>query len=437
MRRQGNYPPQGGGGTPLQGEQPQRFLNSGNFAWNMNGAMPAPEPAAAEVRLLDIWMSPHGFIKAAMEADDATATQSMLEGRPMTVVSFTAMDKYRVNGTINAENLVDRTQTWIANPVLGDTIFDHRYSEYKDFGGVKFPTVLHSHQGDPRLNAGHNWKEVRVTTARANVDAPRLTVPDTVREASVPAVPGGVDPIGQRRVANRRRNASQRGRRVQRFRRGRGSALNEARSLAVIAETRRLIPNKPIRYLVNTHHHFDHSGGPEDLCSAERDGGSHQARPRVYDDVVPSPSRRTVEPDILSNEMPVVRGKQSSIIRDGEYAYVISDGARTLDVYPVLGLAHSGSMLMVYLPTEKILINADWYSPPALGAQAPVANASMRSLYQNIQRLNLPVERHVGIDGRLHRTRTSCVSWGEAEQRDLRRGAGDGRTSRRHAGDRD
>jgi len=37
--------------------------------------------------------------------------------------------------------------------------------------------------------------------------------------------------------------------------------LNEDRSLAVIAEVKKLIPNKPIRYLVSTHHHWDHLGG--------------------------------------------------------------------------------------------------------------------------------------------------------------------------------
>src|SRR5262249_12280161 len=37
--------------------------------------------------------------------------------------------------------------------------------------------------------------------------------------------------------------------------------LNEERSTAIIAEARKLVPAKPIRYVINSHHHFDHSGG--------------------------------------------------------------------------------------------------------------------------------------------------------------------------------
>jgi glyoxylase-like metal-dependent hydrolase (beta-lactamase superfamily II) len=36
---------------------------------------------------------------------------------------------------------------------------------------------------------------------------------------------------------------------------------NDERATAVIAEVKRLVPNKPIKYVVNSHHHFDHSGG--------------------------------------------------------------------------------------------------------------------------------------------------------------------------------
>ena len=54
-------------------------------------------------------------------------------------------------------------------------IYDHRYTEYQDFAGVMFPTVLHSHQGDPRIHPGHNWMEIRVTNAQVNVNAAALT----------------------------------------------------------------------------------------------------------------------------------------------------------------------------------------------------------------------------------------------------------------------
>ena len=37
--------------------------------------------------------------------------------------------------------------------------------------------------------------------------------------------------------------------------------LSEARSLAVIEEIVRQIPNKPIRFVINSHQHFDHTGG--------------------------------------------------------------------------------------------------------------------------------------------------------------------------------
>ena len=399
-RRQGNYPPRGGG-APLQGEQRRVFLTSGNYSWNMNGPNPAPQPAAAEVRQLDIWMSPHGFLKAAADASDATAAALMLQGRDLTIVSFTAMDKYRVNGTINEDNLVERVQTWVANPIFGDMIYDHRYTEYQDFEGVMFPTVLHSHQGDPRIHPGHNWMEVRVTNAQVNVNAPALTVPDTVRQALLPAVQVESAELadGVWRIAGGSHHSI-----AVEFRDFVAvveAPQHEARSLAVIAEVRRLTPNQPIRYVVNTHHHFDHAGGLRTYMAQSTTVVTHQGNRDFYCDVFFHPGRRTLEPDILSDRMPWFAGNRIPAFETVNEKYVISDGVRTMDLYPVLGLGHSGTMLVAYLPAERILINADLYSPPAPGAQPPLVNANMRSLYQNIQRLNLDVERHVGVHGQV------------------------------------
>jgi hypothetical protein len=81
--------------------------------------------------------------------------------------------------------------------------------------------------------------------------------------------------------------------------------------------------------------------------------------------------------------------------------YVISDGVRTLDVHPVQGLNHAGTMVVAHLPRERIVVNADLYSPPAQGAPAPMPNANMRALQQTIQRLRLDVAQHVPIHGRV------------------------------------
>jgi glyoxylase-like metal-dependent hydrolase (beta-lactamase superfamily II) len=400
-RRQGNNPPRGGGGTPLQGDQRQVLLTSGRYAWNMNADVAAPQPAAAEVRQIDIWMSPHGFLKAGLEADDATAVSLNLEGRDLTIVSFTAMDKFRVNGTINEDNRVERVQTWIANPVLGDTIYDHRFTEYRDFGGVMFPTVLHTHQGDPAINAGHNLMEIRVTSAQPNVDAPALAVPDNVRQATVPPVAVESTQLanGVWRIAGGTHHSV-----AVEFRDYVAvveAPQSEARSVAVIAEVKRLIPNKPIRYVVNTHHHFDHSGGLRTYVAQSATVVTHQGNRDFYQHVVFHPGTRTMEPDILSSRMPWFGGNRVPTFETVGTKYVISDGVRTLDLYAMQGLDHAAGMLIAYLPTERILINADLYSPPAPGAQAPAANASMRSLAANIRRLNLNVDRHVGIHGQV------------------------------------
>ena len=73
-----------------------------------------------------------------------------------------------------------------------------------------------------------------------------------------------------------------------------------------------------------------------------------------------------------------------------------------MDLYALQGLDHNANMLIAYLPTEKIVVNADLYSPPAPGAQPPATpSASMRTFYRNIQRLKLDVDQHVPIHGRV------------------------------------
>jgi len=412
-RVQGNYPPRGGGGVPVydwpaavNGVWKQAFFTMGTYAWNVDGTTVSVAPRLStsaagltpSIRQLDVWLSPHGFLKAAMEAKDATATALVLEGQPKTIVTFTTPDKYRVNGTITADNLVERVQTWVANAVFGDMVFEHRYTEYKDYNGVKFPTVLHTHQGDPRLNPGHNFQEIHVTSVQVNPSLPPLTVPDSVRQAKPAQVrvtssslaPGiwRIAGEGHHSIAVEFRD----------FVAVVEAPQDEQRSLAVIAEVHRLIPNKTIQYVVNTHHHFDHSGGLRTYVAQGATVVTHAANREFYEQVFFYPSQRTIEPDLLSTRYPWFGANRISQIEGVSNKYVISDGVRTLDVYAMQNVDES-NMLLAYLPAERILINADLYSPPAPGGQPPKLSAGERQLYQNIQRLKLNVDRHAGIHG--------------------------------------
>ena len=409
-RRQGNNTPRGGGGTPLQGDQRQEFNVSGTFAWNVAGTNTNPVPEAAEVRQIEILLTPHGFLKAAMAAPDAKAASFVVAGPSvpgvtqnggrMTVVSFTAMGKYRVQGTINSENLVEFIQTWIANPVFGDMVYEVRATDYKDFGGAKFPTFIHVHQGNPRINAGHNSLEIRFTSVQPNIALPAMTVPDAVRKATVAPVRVEAQKLadGIWLMAGGTHNSV--AVEFRDFVTVIEAPLNEQRSVAVMTEIHKLVPNKPIKYVVNTHHHFDHSGGLRTYVAEGATVITHPGNREFYEDVLLYPAPRTVEPDRMSTFYPLWNNNRVSTYEMVNQKYVISDGTRTVDLYPVQGLNHAATMMMAYFPKEKILVNADLYNAPAAGAAAPTApTASMRTLSQNIQRLKLDVVQHVPIHG--------------------------------------
>src|SRR5579864_6985675 len=194
--RQGKYPLLG---RPPMPEERVTSILSGNYAWDMQGDKPVPLTSLyldgvsyADLRQLDLAITPHGFLKAALAAKDATAITLPIVGasdaglsqygRKVTIVSFT-IGKYRINGTINDRNLVELTDTWFPNPVYGDMDYEMRYTKYKDFDSVEFPTLLHVHQGDPRLNPAHNYYEIKITKVEPNVSVPVEAVPDAVRTA--------------------------------------------------------------------------------------------------------------------------------------------------------------------------------------------------------------------------------------------------------------
>ncbi|MDA1095070.1 MAG: MBL fold metallo-hydrolase [Acidobacteria bacterium] len=375
-------------------------LVRGDYAWSLDAqGAPVPQPAAAELRRLEILLTPWGFIKGAMApgANPTMVTRHEYGGRS-TVISFIAFGKYRINGTINPDGLLERVQTWVPNPVVGDMYYENVYTRYQEVGGVQIPR-FHQHQdyddgaNVPNVSGGdHAFGLETVSDLQANVANAALTVPDAVQSARVPPV----------RVESQRVSDGV-------WLVGGGShhsvavefddhvvvieaPLNEARSLAVIDEVYRLIPDKPIRFIVTTHHHWDHLGGLRAYAHEGATVVTHESNKPYYQEVLRA-GPWLLEPDRMSL-YPPEEWSEGYIFETVNEKYVLADRTRTVELYNVQGLAHVGGMLIAYLPREKIVVQADLYTPTA---QAP--DASARSFQRNLQRLALDVETIVGIHG--------------------------------------
>src|SRR5438093_13219866 len=86
-------------------------------------------------------------MKAEIANNHATRKTETLDGEKFSFVTFALQNKYKIAGYINASNLVERVRTWIDNDVLGDMLVEGVYKDYKDFSGVKFPTMIIEKQG--------------------------------------------------------------------------------------------------------------------------------------------------------------------------------------------------------------------------------------------------------------------------------------------------
>jgi glyoxylase-like metal-dependent hydrolase (beta-lactamase superfamily II) len=167
---------------------------------------------------------------------------------------------------------------------------------------------------------------------------------------------------------------------------------NEARSLAVIAKVKELIPNKPIKYLINTHAHFDHSGGLRTYVDEGAIIVTHQMNRPYYEQVWAAP--HTLNPDRLA------QSKKAAAFETFGEKHVLTDGGRSIEIHQIAGGGHNDAFAMIYLPAEKILIEVDAYTPPAGNAPPPAApNPFSVNLHDNIQRLKLDVKQIAALHG--------------------------------------
>ncbi len=365
---------------PAPVEQRNDQFVSGNTAWNesTSGNAAAEQPAAVEERVAEIWSTPHGFLKAAL-ANNGTS-KPLNDGIE---VSFSVGGKYRYVGTVNAKNQVTEISTWIDNPVLGNTLVETKFIDYKDFGGIQFPSQIVRTQG------GHPVLDINVATAKANPNieikvpqdltkAPAVNVASEKISEGVFYLTGGthhslaIDQTDHITIIE--------------------APLNEERSLAVIAKAKELIPNKPIKYLINTHAHFDHAGGLRTFVDEGASIVTLKANKPYYEKVWAT--AHSIHPDRLEASK-----KAPNFVALTDKC-VLSDEKHPIEIHSIANNGHNDAFVLAYLPNDKVLIEADAYTPLAANAPVPTTvNPYSANLYENIQKLNLNVEKIAALHG--------------------------------------
>ena len=399
-------------------------------AGNFNQAIANTDVSAPWNTTLEFYLTPWGFLKGAAE-NGATASRqgnaTKLTWSPK--VTAASGKAYTINGYVNRDNLVERVETWLGENIMGDMHILATYSGWKDFGGgAMAPSKIVQTRG------GWPFFEVNVTGARANpADLATIAVPPA--RGGGPGGPGGGAPPaggaaragGAPPAGGAQAGAPGAGRGgpggpggppaapamtvtteklgdgIYRLTTGGGSydsiaidfrdyimmleaGGNEARSLAYIAEAKKLIPNKQIRYLMNTHPHSDHTGGLPTYVAEGATIIAHRNSEEFFERALNTP--RTLLTDTLAKSP-----KKARVETVGDKK-VYTDGTHTVEFYHVPGAPHSNGLLVAYFPKEKVLFQGDFSLP---GKPGEPANDHVKALGPVLKKLNLPFERYINV----------------------------------------
>ena len=361
-------------------------LQNGSEATQEQVVLPA-SPWGAQY---DVWLNPFMFLKGAVAANATVESKSVM-GLPYTVVTFMAQNKYKVSGYIDDKNMVYKVETWVDNAVLGDMLVEAIYTDYKDFTGAKVPTTIINKQDgrntlllvvdEVKPNAPVNIQAPQ--PAQAPAAAPAVTVQTQKIANGVYYLTGGSHHSVVVEFADHLAVIE--------------APQNEARSLAVIREIRKSVGRKPIRYIINTHHHFDHSGGLRTYVEEGATVITQDINKAFYERVLSPTAPRTLNPDSLALEKKKIPTLTIETVGDKK---VLMDKARTLELHLIKDSPHNDGILMAYLPAEKILVEVDVYTPPAANAPPATAVSPLTTnLVANIERLKLDVDKILPLHG--------------------------------------
>ena len=351
-----------------------------------NGNLQRMSELEGRSRRAELSMHPIGLLRAALDPASQVLNKRSV-GRFETIDVITTVGEFTLY-VDDQTKLPSKIQSTSYQANLGNVIAELAFADYGPVDGLLLPTRL-TQMVDRFIVA-----ELTLTNS-LNSDTGDLAAPDSVKSATVPAPRATVEVEEVTRGIWYLTGQSHHSVVVE-F----SDHLvlietpqNDTRTLAVIERARQLSPDKPLTHVINTHHHFDHSGGIRAAISEGLTIITHERNRALYQDI--ATRSHWLSPDALhQNRKPLMLETISE-------RHVLEDGTRTIELYPIQDSRHANTLLMIYFPAERILTLADVFTPAAPNAVNMPRFPFVANLLANIENYGLRVNRVMPIHGRI------------------------------------
>ena len=314
--------------------------------------------------------------------------ETSIDGEPHHVITFADFNGSQIALYFNARsNLLTEYETLGDDPILGDVSGETIFADYRDVGGVKFPfRVILKYAGE--VNSDQAYSEVRINTHPA--DELFAMPADATRG---PEVLGPTE-VSLRRLADdvyfvNGINSGDVWFYSQMFVVFKDyvlvveSPLGNETSKTVIAKIESVALGKPIKYLVPTHYHTDHTGGIREYIAKGATVVTTPGNQRFIAQV--AGKQHSIRPDTLSlsPRQPVIE-----VFKDRRD---FKDDQHEVDLYNIGPSPHVDEIVVVYLPREKILFVTDLMMTRIIGKMPPPSPTSV-DFDNKIRQLNLDIQ---------------------------------------------
>ena len=377
-------PAEAGAASPQAGETRGVVLARQAFSWDVVGVAVAPAQTSWVSRMHDLWLStPQGALKAASR-HGATAGRHWAGLRRMDTLSFTVPGQFSATLLLERDGRVARIDSVLPDPLRGDIAVRTDFIDYRQRGKLLFPQQIMQHQDGVRVLD----VQVGSVVLDANVE---ITVPENVRTSgNAPAVELLADRVWLLAGGTHHSVLIEQATQLVLVE----APLDDERGRALLGAARRLADAKPLGVVVSTQHHLDHVGGLRVMAA---EGATL---------LIGAPAKSWLEASFRRplTQRPDPLGERAEPPRVQAVAerWVFDDAERPVEVHVVRDSPHAAGMLMVWLPQQQLLIQADAWTPGPSGADPPPQpEPDLVNLLDNLQRLGIKPLRVVSLHGRV------------------------------------